>query len=295
MAVTLEALADPIPSVGITVEGLDESGPSRVAVWRQHPGEGRTRVQGTENVEVTGAGYFVDYTPPLGRPATYFVEVVEGAVIPDEEDLTGTVTVESDTAWLQDALNPMLAVPVAIRPKRHEKIWFTTGAFEALERVMPSETVQVMGSRMPVTMQGTRQAPSDIPLTMITDAAEAASRLRTVLVEAQHLVLRVPPMISQVDAVVHLGSVSMPERPRRDIWYGGTVTTWEVVGTQSRGPRIGAYTALWTYDDVVELYAGMSYTDVVDGRRYVDWQAHPSDVGYGLLPFGEGPFGGTLV
>ncbi|HLS01308.1 MAG TPA: hypothetical protein VK054_04900, partial [Beutenbergiaceae bacterium] len=59
------------PAVGITVEGLSSVETSRIAIYRQTPGKERTLVQGLGNVDVDGAGYWVDYLPPLGVPVTY--------------------------------------------------------------------------------------------------------------------------------------------------------------------------------------------------------------------------------
>ncbi|WP_127572790.1 hypothetical protein [Georgenia faecalis] len=270
-------LAAPAPAVGITISGLDETAPSRVALYRQHAGEGRTVVQGASDVSMTGAGYVVDYLPPLGRVVTYTVEVLEGAIVPAV--LSTQVEIETQAAWLQDALNPLLAAEIGLsRAAGGGDIWFTTGALARLERHIAAQTVVPMGSRYPVIMEGTRQAPAGIPLTMITAAAEAGSRLRTLLSESQHLVLRVPPRMSQLDAVVHLGDVQMPEEPLTD-----SMSRWLVTGTQTRGPRVGVYTALWTYDDIAALYAGATYTDVADGRTYVEWQRAPEDRGIASL------------
>lgn len=267
----------PAPAVGITVEGLDPNAPTRLALYRQISGQPRTLVQGAGDVSATGAGYWVDYLPPLGRTITYMVDILEGAATPDVT--SAQFTIESETAWLQDALNPLMAIEVAIRPRRGQMTWFTTGAFDALERAIPAETIEVMASRFPAIMQGARQAPASVPFPMITAAAEAASQLRTVLTESRHLVLRVPPVVRHLDAVVYLGGVSVIEDPRRDSYYGGTITRWDAAGTQVRGPRIGVYTALWTYDDIQAMYEGQTYAGIMDGRTYVDWQRAPNEQG----------------
>src|SRR5699024_2498958 len=80
VAVSLEVLDNlEAPAVGITVEGLSSFESSRIAIYRQTPGKERTLVQGLGDVTVDGAGYWVDYLPPLGVPITYAVELLEGA------------------------------------------------------------------------------------------------------------------------------------------------------------------------------------------------------------------------
>lgn len=277
MAVALERLDAGGPSVGITIDGLATSGPSRFTVWRQIPGQERTVVQGMSDVEATGAAYVVDYLPPLGREVRYMIDVIEG-----DEPVGGSdamIMIASDTAWLQDALNPLLAVEVAIKPGRGQFTWFTPEAFAKIERATSTEVVVPMGARIPVVMASRRRGPSSVPLNMVTDAAEAGALMRELFMEGTHLVLRVPPLIRQLDAVTHLGAVDASEDPARTAFLGGHLTYWNVTGTQSRGPRVAAYTALWTYDDVADLYEGYTYADLVDGRRYVDWQAHPDELG----------------
>lgn len=262
------------PAVGITVEGLSSSEASRIAIYRQTPGKERTLVQGLGNVDVDGAGYWVDYLPPLGVPVTYVVEVLEGDPL---EENSATITIPSKTAWLQDALNPLLAIEVAVRPSNRGTIWFTAEAFTAFERPTNSDLVSIMGGRTPVGMTSRRQTPTQIPFNMVTTAAEASSMLREVLIEGTYLVLRVPPEISMLDPVTYLSDVQASEEPGRITFLGGHTTRWNMTGSQTRGPRIMAWTALWTYDDVAELYAGSSYIDLVDGRRYVDWMAKPDE------------------
>src|SRR5699024_11010531 len=177
----------------------------------------------------------------------------------------------------QDALNPLLAVEVACRPGNRGTIWFTAEAFTVFERPTNSDLVQIMGGRTPVGMTSRRQTPAQIPFTMVTTTAAASSLLREVLIEGTHLVLRVPPEISMLDPVTYLSDVQVSEEPGRQTFLGGHVTRWNMTGSQTRGPRIMAWTALWTYDDVAELYAGYTYTDLTDGRKYVDWLAKPDE------------------
>lgn len=265
------------PAVGITIDGLDPSGQSRLRILRSTSGDAPTAVQGMSDLTATGAGYWIDYLPPLGREVTYMAEVIEGE---DPGKLDNSIFLESEQAWLQDALNPVIGCPIAVRPRRNEKIWFTTEAFATLERALPAEAVQIIGARMPVMVRGRRQAPSSIPLNTITDAAEAGATLRSVLNESTHLVLRVPTSIRQVDPVLYLGDVQVTESPSRQAFLGGHLVRWEITAQQSRGPRVMAYTVLWTYDGVQELYDGMTYGSMVDARRYVDWLAHPDELGF---------------
>lgn len=233
------------------------------------------RVEGTGLLEL-GEGYWDMLTIVEGE---YAFEPFSGDSAPvfDEGERSAEVLVESRTAWLQDALNPLLAVEVACRPGNRDTLFFTAEAFTAFERPTNSDLVQIMGGRVPVGMTSRRQTPVGIPFNMVTTAAEASSMLREVLIEGTHLVLRVPPEISMLDPVTYLSDVQVSEEPGRQSFLGGHVIRWNMTGSQTRGPRIMAWTALWTYDDVADLYAGYTYTDLLDGRRYVDWQASPDE------------------
>lgn len=113
MAVSLEVLDNlDAPAVGITVEGLSTHEASRIAIYRQTPGKERTLVQGLGDVNVDGAGYWVDYLPPLGVPITYAVELLEGAWEGIHYEWEGTPNysvserIQLEESWRNEFTNP---------------------------------------------------------------------------------------------------------------------------------------------------------------------------------------------
>src|SRR5699024_6928740 len=121
VAVSLEVLDNlEAPAVGITVEGLSSFESSRIAIYRQTPGKERTLVQGLGDVDVDGAGYWVDYLPPLGVPVTYTVEVLAGAWDGVFYEWTGephysfSERIELGETWRNEYENPTFAGGVGL-------------------------------------------------------------------------------------------------------------------------------------------------------------------------------------
>ena len=121
MAVSLEVLDNlEAPAVGITVEGLSSFESSRIAIYRQTPGKERTLVQGLGDVNVDGAGYWVDYLPPLGVPITYGVELLEGAWEGIHYEWEGTPNysvserIQLEETWRNEYENPTFAGGVGL-------------------------------------------------------------------------------------------------------------------------------------------------------------------------------------
>ncbi|WP_152203640.1 hypothetical protein [Georgenia thermotolerans] len=275
---SLEVLSDPVPSVGVTVDGLDASGPSTVTVERSIPGEGWTQVPGMAGRQVTGGFYEVDYAAPLAVPVTYRATVV-GAVQP--ATLEAVVTVVSGTCWLQDPVNPFTAVPVHVGSgARRGGAFFTKASFASLSWQLPGAVERVMGATTPVGMGGVRQAPSGLPMTIVTQSREQANRLRTLLTTAYPLMLRVVPPVTQFPAVSFLHA-EVEERPRFDVApFDGSREDWVLTADVVRAPRVRVLVPRWTYGDVQALWETHGQA-VAAGGSYLDWLRDPTPAGRG--------------
>lgn len=275
---SLEVLSDPVPSVGVTVDGLDSSGPSTVTVERSVPGEGWVQVPGMVGRQVSGGFYEVDYAVPLAVPVTYRVSVV-GAVQPATAE--AVVTVASGTCWLQDPVNPYTAVAVGLGSGTvNGGAYFTAESFASLTRLLPGVVSGVMGAGAPVGMGGVRQAPSGVPMTVVTKALAESNRMRTLLTTAYPLMLRTVPPVTQVGSVVFLHA-SVEERPRFDVApFDGRREDWVLSADTVRAPRMRVLVPRWTYGDVAALWETYGQASAAGGS-YLDWLRDPTPAGRG--------------
>jgi len=263
------------PFAGISVTGLALDEGSVITIWRSVPGEPRTVVQGARDMEVTAAAFIEDWGVPLGRKVTYTLEIVSGSVEP--EVLTDTITIHSDTAWLQDPLNPVTAVPLDVTSDRGG-VYLRSDAFSELARSLPGSIHYPMGSGLGASLGGQRRAPTGVPLTVVTNAAAQATRLRTLLQTSTTLMLRTTETIDQVEATTYW-HVGLSEQPITTFnpAVRADITRWPLVGDQTRGPSVSVLVPRWTYGQVKELYS--TYGQTIDGRRYLDWVRDPAALG----------------
>lgn len=261
----------PVPRVGITVDGLDGVGPSTVTVWRSTVGGKRRKVRGWDARIVFGSDFTLDYEAPLGRPVTYDLQVISGAVIP--ADQTATVTLDVTDGYIQDPLMPLGAVAVS---GDRDSLFFTGTAFQALEYAVASSEVSVLGSDEPVALTGQRLAASGISFDMITKAAEQAAALRATLRSPLVLVRPLPNWGPLPDLIYTVPSVV--EEPL-DVSWGGSFTRWTLRGNSVAPPSIQVLVALWTYDQVAALWS--TYDDAqaaasAAAATYLDDQRDPT-------------------
>jgi hypothetical protein len=274
MSVSVEVLPDAgAPQVGITVTGLPSGTPSVVTVEKSVDGTTWETVRGALRESVTGASFFRDFVPPLNIEATY--RLVTAAVVTGPT--SATIVVPSETAWLQDPLNPRAAVPIRALGMGTGLALLAPSAASLL-RAQVVDVVQVQGARTPVASVGPRQAPSQVPLLVRAAAAAQGAlvkELRDLLDGAGVLVLRGLHAASGLDPVAHIvaGDVTEVATPL------GVRNDWQLVVTQVRPPSPRISVPWWTYDQVNALWEGFAYDQVVaarPGETYLDWLRDPS-------------------
>lgn len=267
--ISVEAFTDaPCPRVGVTVTGLNPSVASTITVWRSVPGEARASVRGARNLVVTAATFLVDYEAPLGRVVTYTLEV-NGLTVP--ETLTATVTVPSDTVWMQDPLDPSTAVPVSWGTGNGD-ILFAPAALTAIGYPSPATLVRVMGATYPTALGGNRMGAASVPLDLLTRTIIAANQVRILLNAAEPLLVRTIPAVSP--PLPALAYVHASATEQRAPFMGGTLTTWALVGDLVTAPTINLLVATWTYANVTALYDTYA-TAALSGRTYLQWMRDP--------------------
>lgn len=253
--ITLEALpGDPRP-VGITVDALVPSAPSVVTVWRSSPGGKRRAVRGFRRRTVVGADYVTDFEVPLGRTVTYELEVHSGAWVPFA--LSGQVTIDSTVGYVQDPLVPGTAVAIERVDAKAGPV-LAAPSFRNLVNSIGMSVTAILGSDEPVALAGQRLANADVEFTLVTDAAEVSTALRTVLRTAFPVCIRPLPSWGPLPDVIYLAPPDIIERPLGAV-LGGTLTRWACGGDTVAPPSMSILVPIWSYADVEALYA--TYSD----------------------------------
>lgn len=275
------------PQAGVEITGLDPLAPSTVTVevsWDD--GDTWRGVRGMKGLTVTESSFGRDFVPPLNVEARYRLTVTSGAVTPLR--LEDTITITSDTAWIQDPLAPRNAVPIETYVRTDAAVGLLAGSAGSYMRGRPMDLATPIGAREPVASIGTRQAPSDIPLLLRALASQGAlvRDLRRLFDECGQLVLRGMPTHLGLDAVAHVVDDGIRDTP-----IVGTLidqrTDWALTVTQTRPTSLKIVVAWWTYDDVQEIVtaalgAGATYSAVLTaaaGATYLEAQRDPELLG----------------
>lgn len=272
---TVQAFIDaPCPRVGITVDGLSTSGPSRVTVWRSTADGQRRKVRGWDRRQVYGSEYAIDYEAPLGRPVTYSLVVDVGAVVPPT--VTATVVLNAATGFIQDPLLPLGAIALAGN-RDGDTTTVMSPAFKNLEYQLDGSTVAIMGSREPVALTGQRLIAAGIDFSMVTRAAEQGTRLRNLFLDTPIVLVRPLPEWGDLPDLIYTAPAVTEKQ--FDTSIGGEKIAWAIVGDSVRPPSINVLVALWTYDQVAALwttYASAQAAATATAARYLDVQRDPT-------------------
>ncbi len=194
-----------------------------------------------------------------------------------------TVTVTSDTAWIQDPLDPRGAVPVDAEYDNGTGAWTLASTAASVMRRQVADVVSVEGSRYPVASVGVRQAPSSVPIFLRAASAqgEMVRRLRALFDEAGVLVIRGMHSDCPLDPVAHVIAGDIEEVP---VVGGlpGFRNDWHLVVDQVRPTSMKIVVPWFTYDQVKALWdewaPASTYDQVIAARpgdTYLDWQRYP--------------------
>lgn len=226
------------------------------------------------------AGDYMGATGGLIEGGSALGAYFDGNTAPVAAPTTATITVESDTAWLQDPLNPRSAVAVSCVRGTDGVMLLSPSAGEIARR-MPADVVQVQGARLPVASLGVRQAPAGVMLhlrALVAEQGALVKALADLIDTAGTVVLRGLPQAVPLDPVAH---VIAPEVTDSPIVGGllGPRRDWVMSVTQVRAPSPTISVPWWTYDQVKALWAGFSYDAVLaarPGATYLDWLRDPT-------------------
>jgi len=273
VAVSVEALTDaPCPRVGVTITGLGVVD-SVVSVWRSADGE-RNPVRGARRVTLVDSAYLVDYDAPLGRPVSYEVEVISGPSGADRVT-SSSVTVSSGSAWIMDPLVPQSAVPITRRLTSTGEPTFAVEAMNKLDYAMNSQVFNILGSDKPMALFGQRAAAGGVDLSMITDAAEQNTRLRSLFMSSGVLLVRLPASWAEFIPGAWFALVATVSEMPEGAPSGEPVTVWKLSADTVAAPVLKVLTATFTYGDVALLFATYQQKQDAATGTYLDDLKHP--------------------
>lgn len=266
---SLEALTDaPCPRVRITLTGLGGTAVT-VRITRTVAGAALV-VPGALAWELVDSGVLVDYAAPLNVQTTYTL-YVDGAIADVK-----TITLESDTAWIQDPRQPDRALPVEVEDAVNGRLTMRAEALADINYGANSSTMSVMGDPLPVAFGAQRSAPAGLNVSMSSYEAATSTAFRELVSEAPILLLRTTDrMVPLPPAVYLLADVS--EQPQT-VHIGGTFTAWNVVGDFVRPVLQQVISGFLTYADVQAVLGVYTYDEVqalAGATTYLDWQKNP--------------------
>lgn len=274
---TVVAVNDaPCPRAAVTVEGLSV-GDHVVSVWRSTGGE-RVPVRGARTISVVDSFFVEDFEVPLGRNVMYELEIISG-VDAGSPAVYADVRVEAVSGFIQDPLNPASAVPVHGEKAPNGEAYFRSDAFTSIGYVAEVSQFQIMGDPRPVSIGGVRRAPSGVPLSLSTRSVSETERMRGLIQEAVHLVIRpLPEWGDYLPGSATYSAATVEEQPV-DVAWGGSLTRWFTSGDVVRPSSARVVVGLWRYQDLPEIFATHDQKQAAaGGGTYLDDQKNPANV-----------------
>lgn len=264
----------PCPRVGVTIDGLG-TGSSTYNLWRTADGV-RKIVRNGRGREAVDSDFVIDYETPLGRPVLYDVEVTDG-VNASAVTFPDTVTLTSDTWWIQNPLVPSSAMPLAVNHQDTSIPTLTAAAVKSLEYAADITIIPILGSSEPVALMGGRRLPSGVDFSMFTRAAEATTALRNLLQQTPLLLVRTNGVRNDgIPGLAYFACAAPLEQPVT-VAFGGTLTSWQLQGSLVAAPSLNVLVPIWTYGTVYALWSTYSQAQTaLDGKSYLDVLKSPS-------------------
>lgn len=265
---------DPCPRVEVTVTDLTPTD-NTVTVWRTADGK-RTAVQGARLRSMVGSDFVIDYSAPLARTLTYDVEVTAGistgiAAVPASTNVAAT------TGCVQDPLVPSTAMPIYGDVGPNGELAMIDSSAKALEYAVESSVIGIMGSPDPVGILGQRMSAKGIAFNMVTEAAQAATDMRNLVLSSPLLLVRpLPDWVQALPGACYIGPDTITEKPINAAW-GGNIVEWHATTPLLAAPSMNIVIPLWTYGDVDALWTTYQQAQTeLGGGTYLDALKSPS-------------------
>ena len=242
-------------------------------------------VRGAIDIPALGGSLVVrDWACPLNANTWYRATLTGDVVVwEDSGPAVAQITVQSDVAWLQDALHPRTGLPIELKPRLVKgSPMLAAGSFATAQWDQPVDEVTVAGAAYPVVSVGTRSRVAATPVELAALPGDM-DVLRGLLRQAGVLLLRgAPPPVLEPIAHVTLAQV-------HEAWVGvDKVAIVSAVARAVREPSPRIAIPFDTYDNIQEhvaarLGAGRTYDEVLaatpPGLRYNMIAANPRIIG----------------
>ena len=139
---------------------------------------------------------------------------------------------------------------------------------------------RIMGDPRPVSISTGRTAPSGVPLVWRTRAEAENVRLSDLVRQAPHLVIRpLPEWGSRIPGTATYLAQTVEESKVIRGHTGNAWTQWETSGDVVRPSSARVLIALWTYQDVAEIFATYDQKQsAATGYSYLEDQKNPANV-----------------
>lgn len=271
---TLAKTDAPCPRVEVTITDLTPT-ENVVTVWRTSDGK-RQAVRGARKRTTIGSDFFIDYEAPLMRSLGYDLEILSG-VNALAAVTTSTVSVFSDTGWIQDPLIPSSAIPIVGDISEDGSPALRGKALQEFEYAADVNLVGILGSPEPVALIGQRMAAGNVDFSVVTEVAQKTTDLRNLIQDSGLLLVRpVPPWGAALPGLCYIASKAPVELPQT-VYWGGEVTNWEIKTNLVAAPTMNVLVPIWTYGDVAALWTTYQQAQTaLTGKTYLEVLKSPS-------------------
>lgn len=237
--------ASPCPRAEVVVSPMP-SDAAKVTVWRNYGGR-REIVRGARNARVAGDFLVVDYEVPLGVPVFYTATTASSTGVASAlSDASGAVFVTSATAWIQDALDPLSAMPVSLGTRQDGVPTLVNDSLASVVYGADVSTLTVVGRSAPIGLGTARRDASGVGLELLTDDDSTGDQLMALLDQAFPLCVRTPP---EVRALPGLAYLALGDVSRRPLLGGGDL--WSFAGDTVAPPGLSVVREPRTWSDVL--------------------------------------------
>lgn len=245
MTVTVTATARtdaaPCPRVEVLIDGL-ETDVAAVTLYRV--ADGRTwRVRGAVNAGVSEGFQVVDVEAPFQTEMQYRAEMFDDDGISLGFTPTATVTLNVETTWVHQPLDPWNAVEIDLSDR----------SGKALTRPVNGQRYYPEQRPLAIFITGRRLGLQGVQLFFSTDQASTVEKFEAMLGDydtqvVSVLCVRTPPLI-EVPRTFFAGVLS-PKRIPVNAHMGGTLNEWEMSADEAEPPFPGIIVPLLTRDDI---------------------------------------------
>lgn len=264
----LEAITDDgPPRVRATIYNVD--GTQEVNLKRSVGGDPET-IQGGRQVRISDAGIINDWAAPLNREITYTV-FVDG-----QPQGQGTITLKSDTSWIQDPMHPAQGLPLYRQGNHPGALTLDKESLKDGTQAAENTQIMVLGSRLPRYFGGVRQAQTGISVSVYSPDEETTDAFQQMIEDAPILLIRTADRLRPLPPVAYLAAVVVEHPHIQD--EDDVFTEWSLEGNLVQAIMRAALSGGITYQDVQDLLGGFTYDEVQAAAKattYLDWLKDP--------------------